>query len=85
MEINHKFSIDDFLTDMEKRNVKPNRNTYELMISKHCIDGNLEDAGKILQHMKDSGFLITKSVFHSFITGNYITNIFLILIKIKTL
>ncbi|XP_072121072.1 leucine-rich PPR motif-containing protein, mitochondrial isoform X1 [Mobula birostris] len=66
----HKFSPTDFLAKMESANVKPNRVTFQRLITAYCNDGDIEGASKILGFMKDKDLPITEAVFNSLVTGH---------------
>ncbi|XP_072121073.1 leucine-rich PPR motif-containing protein, mitochondrial isoform X2 [Mobula birostris] len=55
---------------MESANVKPNRVTFQRLITAYCNDGDIEGASKILGFMKDKDLPITEAVFNSLVTGH---------------
>uniref|UniRef100_K7GBJ0 Leucine-rich PPR motif-containing protein, mitochondrial-like n=1 Tax=Pelodiscus sinensis TaxID=13735 RepID=K7GBJ0_PELSI len=66
----HKFSPTEFLSQMEKAKVQPNRVTYQRLIAAYCNEGDIEGASKILGFMKVKELPITEAVFSSLVTGH---------------
>lgn len=60
----------EFLSEMEKKNVIPNRVTYQRLIALYCQSGDLEGAQNVLQHMKENRMPINENVFSSLIIGH---------------
>ena len=74
------------LADMSKAGVKPDKETYQCLISRHCQVrdaeavsscfmcltqvGDVEGAGKVLQMMKTAGIKVNENIFNSLIMGH---------------
>lgn len=59
----------DILTEIQKRNIEPNRVTYQRLILRYCQLGDIEGATKVLEFMKLKGFPVNEAVFNSLILG----------------
>lgn len=69
LENEHKFSPTDFLSDMEKKGIQPNRVTYQRLIGRYCQDGDIDGASKILEFMKSKDLTINETVFNFLVMG----------------
>ena len=64
------FSPDTILTELATNELIPNRVTYQHLITKCCLDGNIVGATAILEHMKEMEMPVSEQVFHSLIFGH---------------
>ena len=55
---------------MRKHGAAPNKETYQCLISRHCQEGDIEGASKVLQLMKNQGIKINENMFNSLILGH---------------
>ena len=55
---------------MSKAGVKPDKETFQCLISRHCQVGDVEGAGKVLQMMKTEGIKVNENIFNSLIMGH---------------
>ena len=65
--VNTNFQV---LADMSKAGVKPDKETFQCLISRHCQVGDVEGAGKVLQMMKTEGIKVNENIFNSLIMGH---------------
>ena len=65
--VNNNFQV---LADMSKAGVKPDKETFQCLISRHCQVGDVEGAGKVLQMMKTEGIKVNENIFNSLIMGH---------------
>ncbi|XP_071514137.1 leucine-rich PPR motif-containing protein, mitochondrial isoform X2 [Panulirus ornatus] len=70
LENEHKFSPTEFLADLEKSGIEPNRVTYQRLLSRYCQDGDIEGATKILEFMKEKQLPVGENIFNSLIMGH---------------
>ncbi|XP_063887839.1 leucine-rich PPR motif-containing protein, mitochondrial-like [Scylla paramamosain] len=70
LENSHKFSPTEFLAQLEKNGVEPNRVTYQRLISRYCQEGDIEGATKILEFMKEKQLPVGENIFNALITGH---------------
>ncbi|KAK4325255.1 hypothetical protein Pmani_004154 [Petrolisthes manimaculis] len=70
LENNHKFSATEFLANLEKNGIEPNRVTYQRLIARYCQDGDIEGATKILEFMKEKQLPVGENIFSSLIMGH---------------
>ncbi|XP_054976642.1 leucine-rich PPR motif-containing protein, mitochondrial isoform X2 [Sorex araneus] len=66
----HRFSPTDFLAQMEKANVQPNRVTYQRLIAAYCHAGDIQGASTVLGFMKTKDLPVTEAVFSALVTGH---------------
>merc|ERR1712060_727936 len=60
----------EILSTMEKNGVEANRVTFQHLIAKFCLSGDIQGATTILEHMKDQKLPVNENVFHSLIVGH---------------
>jgi len=70
LENGHQFAPEEVLADMSKAGVKPDKETFQCLISRHCQVGDVEGAGKVLQMMKTAGIKVNENIFNSLIMGH---------------
>ncbi|XP_050728830.1 leucine-rich PPR motif-containing protein, mitochondrial-like [Eriocheir sinensis] len=70
LENNHKFSPTEFLAQLERNGVEPNRVTYQRLIARYCQDGDIEGSTKILEFMKERQLPVGENIFNALITGH---------------
>jgi len=72
VHLENRFSFDpkSIISEMKKRGVDPDRETYQCLISRYCQLGNIDGASKILQTMKKMGFKVNENIFNSLIIGH---------------
>ncbi|KAF4527202.1 hypothetical protein B566_EDAN006129 [Ephemera danica] len=69
-ENEHQFSPNDFLAELERKGVEPNRVTYQRLVARHCQQGDMEGAARILQIMRDQQQPVNENVFNSLVMGH---------------
>ncbi|XP_046388703.1 leucine-rich PPR motif-containing protein, mitochondrial [Ischnura elegans] len=70
LENKHEFSPAEFLAELEKKGVEPNRVTFQRLIAHYCQKGDIDGATRILQHMKEKQLPVNEGVFNSLIMGH---------------
>lgn len=71
LENGHNFDPGQMLEDMDSKNdVNPDKETFQCLISRHCQQGDIDGASKILQRMKMQGLKINENIFNSLIIGH---------------
>lgn len=70
LENNYKFSPTEFLEDLEKKGIAPNRVTFQHLITSYCQNGDIDGAGRILEYMRDKQLPINKIVFNALVLGH---------------
>ncbi|XP_043224122.1 leucine-rich PPR motif-containing protein, mitochondrial-like [Amphibalanus amphitrite] len=70
LENEHPFSPSEFLSYLRAQGVEPNRVTYQRLISRFCLLGDIEGATRILEHMKENGLAINEQVFNALVVGH---------------
>ncbi|CDW54747.1 PPR 3 and PPR domain containing protein [Trichuris trichiura] len=64
-----KISSDQFLSEMAKAGIEPSQTTYELLIAHCCQDGDIKEATRLLELLKEKKMPINERVFASLING----------------
>lgn len=72
LECEFDFSPLDFLKIMSDANVKPNRVTFQKLISQFCHQGKVEEAMKIVNTLANEQLTLNENVYSSFIHGHLI-------------
>lgn len=70
LENRTEFSPFEFLQELEKNNIVPNRVTYQYLIGSFCINGDIVGATKILELMKENKIPINEIIFNYLIIGH---------------
>lgn len=70
MENEFQFSPTEFLEDLQKKGVAPNRVTYQHLISSYCQNGDIDGASRILEFMRDKQLPINRIVFNALVLGH---------------
>ncbi|CAH1737969.1 unnamed protein product [Aphis gossypii] len=70
LENNYKFSPTEFLEDLEKKGITPNRVTFQHLITGYCQNGDIAGASRILEYMRDKELPINKIVFNALVMGH---------------
>lgn len=70
LENDYKFSPPEFLEDLEKKSIEPNRVTFQHIITSYCQNGDIEGASRILEYMRDKQLPINKIVFNALVLGH---------------
>ena len=70
LENGHKFAPEQVLEDMKTHGVKPDKETFQCLISRHCQEGDIEGAHKVLMMMKSQGIMVNENIFNSLILGH---------------
>ncbi|XP_067623165.1 leucine-rich PPR motif-containing protein, mitochondrial isoform X2 [Eurosta solidaginis] len=70
LENEHQFSPTDFLTEIESKNIEPNRVTYQRLIARYCQQGDIDGATRILEYMRSKNLPVNENVFNSLILGH---------------
>lgn len=59
----------DILSELQAKQISPNRVTYQRLLHKYCLNADMEGASNILQKMRDADMPINESVFNSLALG----------------
>lgn len=70
LENEHHFSPTEFLANLSKKGVEPNRVTYQRLIAGYCQRGDISGATQILEYMKEKQLPVSESVFNALILGH---------------
>lgn len=70
IENNHQFSPTEFLENLNKDGISPNRVTYQHLITSYCQNGDITGASRILEYMRDKQLPINKFVFNALVMGH---------------
>lgn len=70
LENDYQFSPTEFLEDLEKQGIVPNRVTFQHLITSYCQNGDIAGASRILEFMRDKQLPINKIVFNSLVMGH---------------
>ncbi|KAL4132666.1 hypothetical protein QTP88_009784 [Uroleucon formosanum] len=70
LENNYVFSPTEFLEDLEKRDITPNRVTFQHLITGYCQSGDIAGASRILEYMRDKQLPINRIVFNALVMGH---------------
>lgn len=69
--VENKFdiSLTDFLNILNKKNIEPNRVTFELIIQKYCQLGEIAAALDTLRIMREKHMPLSHKICHALIDG----------------
>jgi len=70
LENNYVFSPTEFLENLEKKDISPNRVTFQHLITGYCQNGDIAGASRILEYMRDKQLPINKIVFNALVMGH---------------
>jgi len=70
LENNHVFSPTEFLENLEKKDIMPNRVTFQHLITGYCQNGDIAGASRILEYMRDKQLPINQIVFNALVMGH---------------
>lgn len=70
LENDYKFSPTEFLEDLKKQGIVPNRVTYQHIITSYCQNGDIVGASRILEYMRDKQLPINRIVFNALVMGH---------------
>ncbi|XP_025193243.1 leucine-rich PPR motif-containing protein, mitochondrial [Melanaphis sacchari] len=70
LENNYAFSPTEFLENLEKKGITPNRVTFQHLITGYCQNGDITGASRILEYMRDKELPINKIVFNALVMGH---------------
>lgn len=70
LENGYQFSPTEFLENLEKQGIAPNRVTFQHLISFYCQNGDINGASRILEYMRDKQLPINKIVFNALVMGH---------------
>lgn len=69
VESEFDISLTDFLNTLNKKNIEPNRVTFELIIQKYCQLGEIAAALDTLRIMREKHVPLSPKVYHALIVG----------------
>ncbi|KRY72826.1 Leucine-rich PPR motif-containing protein, mitochondrial [Trichinella pseudospiralis] len=64
-----QFSCEDMLKEIEEAGIEPSRYTFELLVHQCCKQGNIEEAMKMVELMKERKMSLNERIFASLIYG----------------
>ncbi|XP_075224635.1 bicoid stability factor [Lycorma delicatula] len=70
LENEHQFSPTEFLSELERKGIEPNRVTYQRLIAGYCQKGDIDGATQILEFMREKQMPISEGVFNALILGH---------------
>ena len=62
-------TISDKIGRVSVKPVTPDKETFQRLISRHCQEGNIDGASKVLQMMKTQGIKVNENIFNALILG----------------
>lgn len=65
-----EFSPLEYLLDMKKLGIEPNKITFQRLIEQYCNMGDIEGATKILEHMSEQEIPLNENIFAYLIKGH---------------
>lgn len=69
LENEHRFSPAQFLEELEKKGLQPNRVTYQRLMWRYCQEGDVEGAMKVLEKMRELNFPVSEPVLNALVMG----------------
>ncbi|KFB39255.1 AGAP008770-PA-like protein [Anopheles sinensis] len=66
----HRFSATDFLAELESKGLQPNRVTYQKLLLCSCFNGEIKEANKIFDAMKEKGLGMSQYILDMLIITN---------------
>ncbi|CAG9578979.1 unnamed protein product [Danaus chrysippus] len=70
IENEHPFSPAQFLDEMEKKGLQPNRVTYQRLMWRYCQEGDVEGATKVLEKMRELNMPVSEPVLNALVMGH---------------
>lgn len=70
IENDHSFSPAQFLEEMEKKGLQPNRVTYQRLMWRYCQEGDVDGATKVLEKMRELSMPVSEPVLNALIMGH---------------
>lgn len=70
LENEEKFNPTEFLQELSNKGLEPNRVTYQRLIARYCLEGDIDGATTILQHMKEKQLPINEQIINALIEGH---------------
>ncbi|XP_033211722.1 leucine-rich PPR motif-containing protein, mitochondrial [Belonocnema kinseyi] len=70
LENEQDFSPAEILLEMSNNNIQPDELTYEYLLTYYCRNGNIEEANRILNFLKESEIPVNENIFNALIIGN---------------
>ncbi|XP_045528765.1 leucine-rich PPR motif-containing protein, mitochondrial [Pieris brassicae] len=70
LENEHAFSPAQFLEEMERKGLQPNRVTYQRLMWRYCQEGDVEGATKVLEKMRELNMPVSEPVLNALVMGH---------------
>ena len=70
LENEYSFNPSELLKDLENTGLEPNRVTCQRFIERYCQMGDIENATRLLQFMRENDMPINEHVFNALISGH---------------
>lgn len=70
IENEHPFSPAQFLEELEKKGLQPNRVTYQRLMWRYCQEGDVEGATKVLEKMRELSMPVSEPVLNALVMGH---------------
>ncbi|XP_050346941.1 leucine-rich PPR motif-containing protein, mitochondrial [Nymphalis io] len=70
LENEHPFSPAQFLEEIEKKGLQPNRVTYQRLMWRYCQEGDVEGATKVLEKMRELNMPVSEPVLNALVMGH---------------
>ncbi|CAF4835023.1 unnamed protein product [Pieris macdunnoughi] len=70
LENEHAFSPAQFLEEIERKGLQPNRVTYQRLMWRYCQEGDVEGATKVLEKMRELNMPVSEPVLNALVMGH---------------
>lgn len=70
IENEHAFSPAQFLEELERKGLQPNRVTYQRLMWRYCQEGDVEGATKVLEKMRELNMPVSEPVLNALVMGH---------------
>lgn len=70
IENEHQFSPAEFLNELEKKGLQPNRVTYQRLMWRYCQSGDVEGATRVLEKMRELSLPVSEPVLNALVMGH---------------
>ncbi|KAG6445714.1 leucine-rich PPR motif-containing protein, mitochondrial [Manduca sexta] len=70
VENEHPFSPAQFLEELERKGLQPNRVTYQRLMWRYCQEGDVEGATKVLEKMRELHMPVSEPVLNALVMGH---------------